>query len=269
MFYQGKNFKKQLIEICEQSNKIALDIYSSYLQDGTDIMYKDDNSPLTIADLTVNKYICTQLESLSNQYKHHIIIISEENKNLSYQERKLYDWAWLVDPIDGTKEFIKKNGQFTVNIGLCYKGSPVLGVVGIPVDNLIYIGCKGFGSSKLNTKTGNLKEISVSRFNLSDEHIRIVCSSSHMNEDTEKYVNQFKNPILKSAGSSIKLLRVAEGEADIYPRIAPTSEWDTCASHAVLIYAGGKIFQYNNEKEVTYNKENLLNPYFVCMGQCY
>ena len=90
-----------------------------------------------------------------------------------------------------------------------------------------------------------------------------------MNEDTETYVNQFKNPILKSAGSSIKLLRVAEGEADIYPRIAPTSEWDTCASHAVLIYAGGSIIQYKNEENVTYNKENLLNPYFVCMGKCY
>jgi 3'(2'), 5'-bisphosphate nucleotidase len=267
MFYQGKNFKNQLIEICEHSNKIALDIYNKYLQDGTDITYKQDNSPLTIADLTVNKYVCKQLESLSKQYKQNIIIISEENKNLSFQERKAYDWVWLVDPIDGTKEFIKKNGQFTVNIGLCYKGSPVLGVVGIPVEHLIYYGCQGFGSFKLDTNTGNLKEISVSKFNLSDENLRLVCSSSHMNDATEKYVKQFKNPILKSAGSSIKLLRVAEGGADIYPRIAPTSEWDTCASHAVLLFAGGKIFQYENEKEVIYNKKNLLNPYFVCMGK--
>ena len=267
MFYQEINFRNKLVKICEHSNKIALDIYNKYLQDGTEITYKQDDSPLTIADLKVNKYICNQLKLLSKQYKQDILIISEENKNLSFDERHKYDWVWLVDPIDGTKEFIKKNGQFTVNIGLCYKGSPVLGVVGIPVERLIYHGCKGFGSFKLDMESNISNKISVSRFNLSDENLRLVCSSSHMNDSTERYVKQFKAPVLKSAGSSIKLLRVAEGDADIYPRIAPTSEWDTCASHAVLIYAGGKIFQYENDKEVTYNKENLLNPYFVCMGK--
>ena len=266
MFYKEISFRNKLINICEKSNKIALDIYNKYLTDGTEITYKKDNSPLTIADLEVNKYICSQLKQINKNYSKNILIISEENRDIPYIERKLYDWVWLVDPIDGTKEFIKKNGQFTVNIGLCYKGNPVFGIVGIPVSGLIYYGCEQSGSYKLNTKNNKSTKISVAKFNLLNENIRVVCSSSHINKETEDYIKQFKNPILKRAGSSIKLLQIAEGKADIYPRLGLTSEWDTCAAHAILIFAGGTIISYTNNQVVLYNKENLLNPYFICMG---
>lgn len=266
MFYQNNNFINKLVDICKKSNEIALKIYDNYVSNGINITYKNDNSPLTEADLRVNEYICEELNKMNNIFNKNILIISEENKNRPYNERSKFDWVWLIDPIDGTKEFLKKNGQFTVNIGLCFKGDPVFGVVGIPVEHCIYYGCKNIGSYKLNTKNNNSVKIKCSKFSMNNSDLRIVCSSSHMNKDTEKYISNFKNPKLKSAGSSIKLLKVAEGEADIYPRIAPTSEWDTCASHAVVLYSGGNVVQYNSTKNVKYNKENLLNPYFICMG---
>lgn len=258
-FYQKKEFIINFINLMEECHKIILNIYDNNIS----VEYKGDNSPLTEADKKCNINICNYLEKLNKELNMDILIISEENKNLDYEERKKYEWVWLVDPLDGTKEFIKQNGQFTVNIGLCYNGEPVFGIVGTPVGGDIYYGIKGIGSFKYGG--GILSEIRVNKKSLEDENLKIVASSSHLNEETKEFIKKYKNPELINVGSSIKLLWIAEGRADIYPRIAPTMEWDTCASHAVVKYAGGKVLIYKSKDELKYNKENLLNDYFVCL----
>ena len=261
-FYQDKNFLNGFIELIKDCNKTILNIYN----DDFNITYKDDKSPLTNADLESNKLICDYLNLLNKNLKdltgENFCIISEENKNDSYELRKNIRYTWLVDPIDGTKEFLKKNGQFTVNIGLCDNGIPIFGIVSIPVSGDIYYGIEGIGSRKL---IGNFitKILEINNKDLNKEGLKIVASSSHMNEDTEKFIEQYNNPSLINIGSSIKLLYIAENKADIYPRYALTSEWDTCAAHAVVKYAGGNVIDVNTKKELKYNKENILNSYFL------
>ena len=225
-----------------------------------EVYNKDDESPLTMADKMCNDHICKYLNSLNIKNSK---IISEENKNDEYINRKDIEWIWLVDPVDGTKEFVKKNGQFTVNIGLCQNGIPVFGIVSIPVTGEIYYGIKGLGSFKLYNNT--LKRLEILDKKLSKKGVRVVASLSHMNYKTKDFIEKYNEPIIISTGSSIKLLWIAENKADIYPRIAPTSEWDTCAAHAVVKYAGGNVINYDTEIELVYNKENLLNPFFICV----
>jgi 3'(2'), 5'-bisphosphate nucleotidase len=178
-----------------------------------------------------------------------MLIISEENKRIDYNIRQKYQMCWLIDPIDGTKEFVKKNGQFTINIGLCDKGVPIFGIVSIPVTGEIYYGISGIGSFKIHNNVKTKLQI--------------------LNDVTKEFLKLFENPNIIQAGSSIKLLLIAEGKADIYPRLGPTSEWDTCAAHAIVKYAGGKVFKYKNidlqllTEELVYNKKNIINPYFI------
>ena len=256
MFYQKKKFLDNFIKLIKECNENILNIYKTDFE----VYNKDDESPLTMADKMCNDHICKYLNSLNIKNSK---IISEENKNDEYINRKDIEWIWLVDPVDGTKEFVKKNGQFTVNIGLCQNGIPVFGIVSIPVTGEIYYGIKGLGSFKLYNNT--LKRLEILDKKLSKKGVRVVASSSHMNDKTKKFIEKYNEPIIISTGSSIKLLWIAENKADIYPRIAPTSEWDTCAAHAVVKYAGGKVMNYNTEIELVYNKENLLNPFFICV----
>ena len=280
MFYQEKTFLDNLIGLIRECNQIVLEIYHSDFQ----VTMKSDNSPLTIADKKCNQHICNYLKL----HYAEIPIISEENKAISYQIRKNYQMFWLIDPIDGTKEFIKKNGQFTINIGLCYENQPVFGLVSVPVTNEIYYGTLGLGSYKIGN-LGNIDNIDkplklqISDKNLKTASSKIVASASHLNEETRKFIELFKDPNIIQSGSSIKLLLIAEGKADIYPRLGPTSEWDTCAAHAIVKYAGGKVLQLNqddlekivnlesfcdfsiNGKILDYNKENIINPYFICL----
>lgn len=254
MFYKNENFIQGLIKLIKECNEIVLNIYKTDFN----VINKEDESPLTLADKKCNDHICDYLKNIKINNSG---IISEEIKNDSYDKRKNLEWTWLIDPLDGTKEFVKKNGQFTVNIGLCQNGTPVFGIVSIPVKGEIYYGIKDVGSFKIiNDK---LIKLQIKEKDLSKEGLKIVASASHLNKETKKYINKFKNPVIVNTGSSIKLLWVAENKADIYPRIAPTSEWDTCAAHAVVKYAGGKVLQYDTNEEVIYNKENLLNPYFI------
>jgi 3'(2'), 5'-bisphosphate nucleotidase len=264
----------KIVEIIELASQIVLQIY---LSDSYFIENKVDNSPLTIADKKANDFICSELLSIYP----HIPIISEENKNDDWEKRKKYSWAWLIDPVDGTKEFIKKNGEFTVNIGLVYNGIPVAGFVGIPAKGLIYWGiCSGNGSDSGNEdgawmksinddddKIINIIELHKNKIVSNNKKKRVVASRSHIDEKTKKYIDSLGNIDLINVGSSIKILWIAENKADIYPRIGPTMEWDTCASHAILKAAGGNISIYteNNteNEELKYNKENLLNPYFI------
>jgi 3'(2'), 5'-bisphosphate nucleotidase len=273
MFYQKKEFIENFINLIKECNEIVLKIYNTDFS----VITKSDNTPLTLADKKCNDHICNYLKA---NFKD-ILIISEENKEISYQDRKKYDMCWLIDPIDGTKEFVKRNGQFTVNIGLCKNGIPVFGIVSIPVSGEIYYGIDGIGSFKSVRTTGlsgtspSLEpldkkiELKIQKKNFTKEGLNIVASSSHLNDKTKKFIELFDKPNIVNTGSSIKLLWVAEGKADIYPRLAPTSEWDTCAAHAVVKYAGGKVLQYEKidftllDKELEYNKENILNPYFI------
>lgn len=225
--------------------------------------YKEDDSPLTQADELSNELICKYL------YQHwpKIKIISEENINLPYSARSEEQYIWLVDPLDGTKEFIKRNGQFTVNIALSEYGEPILGVVHIPVEQITYFAAKDQGAFKYHHPTEKLSSLCVHTFSKKEEKLRFVVSSSHLTPETEVYIQKFTSPSLISAGSSLKLLKVAEGSTDIYPRFGPTKEWDTCAAHAILKEAGGFCIDANTHQELRYNKEELRNPFFICHGK--
>lgn len=255
-FYQQEDFLKKCINMIKECHQKILSVYDC---DDFEVISKEDKSPITEADRLSNEHICHFLQQLKIN---HSGVISEENKVDSYQKRKSLRWTWLVDPLDGTKEFVKKNGQFTVNVGLCDFGVPVFGIVGIPVSGDIYYGVKDIGSFKISSK--GITPLVITPKDLFVSGVRVVASSSHMNENTQEYIKtRFRDPKIINIGSSLKLLWVAEGKADIYPRMGPTSEWDTCAAHSVIKYAGGHVLDMNDSEELIYNKENLLNPFFI------
>ncbi len=244
---------KDIVNIANEAGDAIMKIYE---RDFT-IEYKDDNSPLTEADLKSNEIICSALETLYPD----IPILSEENKAAPYSDRKSWEFFWLIDPIDGTKEFIKKTGEFTVNIALIHKDRPVLGVVYAPVLEDMYSAKKNEGAFK------NDERLPLKSNDHPDKTLKVVASVSHLSEETQAFIDDLalKTEHVKqvSKGSSLKLCLVAEGEADIYPRLSPTMEWDTGAAHAVVLESGKQVVQYENDKPVVYNKENLLNPWFV------
>jgi 3'(2'), 5'-bisphosphate nucleotidase len=263
----------KIVEIVEIASQIILQIYLNdelFINMNNTIENKVEagNSPLTIADKKANDFICQELRGLYPD----IPIISEENKNDDWEVRKKYTWVWLVDPLDGTKEFIKRNGEFTVNIGLAYLGQPVAGFVGVPAHGLVYWGGVGGAWKKEiggGCKTIDLVEVITLR--KKGRITRIVASRSHMDEKTEEfikknYVEKGMEVDLLNVGSSLKILWIAENKADVYPRLAPTMEWDTCAAHAILRACGGKLIIYHEEhknEELVYNKKDLLNPHFI------
>ena len=253
------------IELAREVAKIAKDAGAAILKiyneaDDIQIQQKDDNSPLTIADKTANDIICKRLDQLEVQFP----IISEENKMVEVGVRKQYDYYWLVDPLDGTKEFIKRNGEFTVNIALIHQNQPVLGVVYAPVLNEMYTAVKGEGAYL--ERNGNEIELSTKYFALNDPELGVVCSRSHLNEPTENFIKKLNEPNLVATGSSLKFLILAKGAAHIYPRLAPTMEWDTGAAQIILEEAGGKVINNETGKPLLYNKDDLRNPHFIAYG---
>lgn len=215
------------------------------------IYEKEDKSPLSEADLLSNKVICEALA------KFNLPILSEENSIISFEERKNWEYFFLVDPLDGTKEFIKRNGEFTVNIALIHKQSPVLGVVYAPALNLMYSAKKGEGAFK----NDELLPLALNK-----DTYKIVASKSHMSDETKDFIDKLevdKKKELISMGSSLKLCLVASDEADIYPRLAPTMEWDTAAADAIVRETKKMSYDFYSKKPLLYNKENLKNPYFV------
>lgn len=218
---------------------------------------KGDHSPLTLADRKAHQKIVAILEPTG------LPILSEEGKNVPFAERSSWNHFWMVDPLDGTKEFIKRNGEFTVNIALIEGGTPILGVVAVPVSHEIYYATRGYGAY-LRDKGGNDHKLEKKLpVDLQQEGLRVVASRSHMNEETQTFINGLRNPSLVSAGSSLKFMLLANGKADVYPRYAPTMEWDTAAAHAIVKETGRDVFQYGTDLPLQYNKENLLNPYFL------
>ncbi len=249
---------KILLDIATGAGDAIMEIYAWDFAVET----KEDKSPLTEADKKSNAII---LEGLTKHYPD-IPFISEETKLTPYEERKNWNRFWLIDPIDGTKEFIKKNGEFTVNIALIEDGVPVIGVVHVPAQNKTYYGVKGEGSFKV--ESGNQKSEIRNTVHYSDKvKVVVVASRSHLSPETVQFVEdiktQGKEVDFLSSGSSLKFCLVAEGAADVYPRFGPTMEWDTGAAHAVALYAGKNVINLETKLPLVYNKENLLNPFFV------
>lgn len=236
------------------AQKAGTEILRVYESGDFSVEAKSDNSPLTLADKAAHEVIVAELASTG------LPMLSEEGSKTPFGERKNWEHFWMIDPLDGTKEFIKKNGEFTVNIALIHDGSPVLGVVFTPVLGDLFWAVKGQGAFKNGTK------ITVNSFAKSDSGLRVVASRSHLNEDTQAFLDGLAQPVVVSRGSSLKLLMVAEGLADLYPRYAPTMEWDTAAAQVIVEEAGGKVTIKGTDSPVRYNKEDLLNPYFLVAG---
>ena len=231
------------------------EILKVYQSDNFEIKAKNDQSPLTRADHAAHQVIASILE------KTDIPILSEEGPLIPYSRRKKWGTFWMIDPLDGTKEFIKKNGEFTVNIALIHHHQPIVGVVQTPATNDMYYAIKESGAQK------NGKNIQCASFDLHQSGIKVVASRSHLNPETQVFLDTLINPKIISKGSSLKLMIVAEGEAHLYPRFAPTMEWDTAAAQIIVEEAGGKVFIQNSKTRVHYNKKNLLNPYFLVQGK--
>ncbi len=251
----NQNQLKQLIDVAKHAGEIILDIYNTDFN----VDYKEDESPLTIADQRANQYIVDELSQLFPHYH----FITEETKNAAYIERKDWEYTWIIDPLDGTKEFVKRNGEFTVNIALC-KGTEIhFGIIYVPVTGDIYYAMKGEGSFKIDNN-GTQTKLSIQP---PKEELIVVASRSHRSQAVDDYVNEmstgFENVIYQAAGSSLKLCLVAEGKAHIYPRLGPTMEWDTAAGHIIAEEAGAMIIRHDNGEPLAYNKEDLLNPFFI------
>ena len=252
-----------LLRIAKTAGNAILSVYQR--AGDIDVTIKDDNSPLTEADRDAHEIIIAELKEFTPS----IPILSEESDGTSVDERLSWSRYWLVDPLDGTKEFIKRNGEFTVNIALINNGAPELGIVHVPVTNISYLGKTGVGAWKV-AATGEADAISIANFALNQGQVRIVASRSHRGDLLDQLINTMEAKLGKaevvSMGSSLKICLLAEGKADIYPRLAPTSEWDTAAAHAVLAAAGGDIVD-TEFQALRYNqKESLLNPHFIAIS---
>ncbi|MEM6632021.1 MAG: 3'(2'),5'-bisphosphate nucleotidase CysQ [Bacteroidota bacterium] len=252
---------QQVVEIAEEAGKKILEIYADEAT-FSQVDMKADNSPLTLADQAAHHHIAQKLSVLTP----HIPVLSEEGKDIPYEERKSWTQFWLVDPLDGTKEFIKRNGEFTVNIALIENGEATFGVVHVPVQEASFYGGKKIGGAFVKRGTNSSESLSVSSFSLQDQGLRLVVSRSHMSAEVQAYVQQFSQPELVSMGSSLKFMCLAEGTADVYPRLAPTMEWDTGAAQAILEAAGGSIIDQDTQMPMRYNKAILRNPHFIALG---
>lgn len=255
-----------------RAGRAVLDIYQSDFA----VDLKDDRSPLTLADRRSHDIISEALKDSS------LPILSEEGKNIPYEERKNWEDFWLVDPLDGTKEFIKKNNEFTLNIALIHKKKPIMGVVYVPVRAVLYFAAEDTGAFKIEN-TGEILDAGLQEKKLMETVLEkaitlpfpkdlerpytVVASRSHMSKETEDHIDKLRAEHgeikMISAGSSLKFCLVAEGLADEYPRFGPTMEWDTAAGQAVVESAGGKVVDHETGDSLLYNKRDLLNPWFL------
>ena len=248
----------EILNIAIDAGKEVLKVYNKNII----VKSKEDSSPLTIADINSNNIIINKLKNVDSSTP----ILSEESL-VDWSIRKTWDRYWLIDPLDGTKEFINRNGEFTVNIALIEKNHPIFGVIYAPAKSLLYYAIKNNGAFKTNTssKIENLNQFKIIKTNeKKNDPIRVIGSRSHSNiEFTNWLENNLDNYELVKAGSSLKFCFLAEGDADIYPRLGPTSEWDIAAGHIILEEAGGTIKNINNNKILYNTKENVINPFFI------
>jgi 3'(2'), 5'-bisphosphate nucleotidase len=235
------------------------EILEVYAQEGSAPTLKADASPLTAADLRSHRLIVSALAALTPG----VPVLSEEAARPPYAERACWARYWLVDPLDGTREFLSRNGEFTVNIALIEAHAPVLGVVHVPVSDTTYRGFPGEGAWR---QVGDAPARPVRVAARAADPVRVVGSRSHRGDSLEGFLARLGAHALREAGSSLKLCMIAEGAADVYPRLGPTSEWDTAAAHAVVVAAGGTVVQLDGEPLRYNTRDSLLNPSFVAYG---
>lgn len=248
------SLRQALLPVAREAGAAILDVYQSDF----DVERKDDDSPLTQADLASNRVILAHLKALTPD----IPILSEESSGVPYEDRSGWTRFWLVDPLDGTKEFVKRNGEFTVNIALIEDGRPTLGIVYAPVLDVMYSSTAGEGAFRQQAGA-DAQPIHTAAWG---PRLVVVASRSHANDATERYLERLREDHeieVVSKGSSLKICLVAEGAAHVYPRTGPTSEWDTAAAHAVLEHAGGVLVDATEGAPLRYNKRDILNPHFV------
>lgn len=250
-----KKLIEPIVSLSIEAGQAILEVYSTNF----DVQEKDDASPLTQADLASHRCIDAALRQLTPD----VPIISEESGLPEFAERSSWNRYWLIDPLDGTKEFVNRNGEFTVNIALVENGRPLLGVVHVPVTGVTYLGCEGHGAEK---RSGNTHAEKIQVALESASPVRVVGSRSHRGASLDAFLESLGDFEMHPMGSSLKFCRVAEGAADIYPRLGPTSEWDTAAAQAVVEQAGGQVLELDGAP-LTYNrKADILNPYFLVIG---
>ncbi len=249
---------EEVVSLAMEAGRLILDLYEREF----DVSNKDDGSPLTEADRAANAVIVSRLAALTPGMP----VLSEESAKIDYSKRAGWQRFWLVDPLDGTKEFVNRNGEFTVNIALIDDRAPVLGVVYVPVTGVCYLAVRGQGAWK-ETGGSNRQPIHVRRYQ--GGRATVVASRSHRGEAVDSFLENLKaregEYDTENLGSSLKLCLVAEGAADVYPRLGPTSEWDTAAAQCVVETAGGRVTDIDG-KPLRYNKSNILNPWFLVTG---
>lgn len=263
-----QNLLTLAIQAAIRAGNTILSVYDS-AEASQIVLQKENDTPLTIADQKAHTAICNELQDTPYP------ILSEEGKNIPFSERSAWKRFWMVDPLDGTKEFLKRNGQFTVNIALIENGTPVLGVIYQPTEDLLYYAAQGIGAYKCTATHSKWTNALPPLIDKSEKlpvirktsTYTIVASRSHLSEETQTFIEKLRNKHGKietvSVGSSLKICMVAEGSADIYPRFAPTMEWDTAAGDAIARCAGKHVFRSETAEPLRYNKPNLLNDWFI------
>jgi len=242
---------EEIATVARQAGEAIMPIYEGAFE----VTYKSDSSPLTEADLKAHTLISEALHRVTPA----IPILSEEGQQVAYATRKAWEYYWCIDPIDGTKEFVKRNGEFTINIALIHRDTPILGVVYVPVAKVLYAAKQGEGAFK------DGQRLPLTTNTTPEKKLRVVASKSHLSPETQAFIDALETQEVqqRSYGSSLKLCMVATGEADIYPRMAPTMEWDTAAADAIVREAGKMTYRFEDNQPMVYNKEDLLNPWFV------
>lgn len=272
-----------VLDAARNAGEVILEVYEGDFS----VSLKDDQSPLTLADMRSHEVIGRALSDLNKTLGVSFPVLSEEGKSIPYEVRARWDFLWLVDPLDGTKEFIRRNGEFTVNIALVLKGEPILGVVLAPARGSLYFAARGLGAYRIDpsllSRGGQVAEgldaskalegllalsSSLSGAKAGGQGgLQVVGSRSHLSKETEDYMNRLRQEYgsisFVSAGSALKFCLLAEGMADIYPRFAPTMEWDTAAGQTIVEESGGRVLQAGTGEPLRYNKADLVNPFFV------
>lgn len=273
-----------LLELIRWAGEAILEVYND-LETDREVSLKEDLTPVTEADRLSNAIITQSLNLLFPD----IPIISEENSQLPYEIRRQYEYCWLLDPLDGTKEFLSRNGEFTINLALIHRGQPVAGFISVPCQDLFYYAVRGEGAyrgewgtararGRKKRETEDYKDkisrilkqkvrLRVAGFSMDDPGLAVVASRSHFDDETRNFIGGLNQPRLTNRGSSLKFMMLAEGKAHLYPRLGRTMEWDTAAGQAILEEAGGQVLEFYSRRPLTYNKESLVNPPFLATGK--
>lgn len=256
---------QRVVALSREAGAAILEVYRQ--TEAIEVETKADDSPVTAADLAAHRILVGTLATLLEG----VPVLSEEGKLPSWEERRAWTTYWIIDPLDGTKEFIKRNGEFTVNVALVHEGEPLLGVVYVPVQDLVYCGLRGVGARKISAGQNLAIHCrSIDSLRERNQRFTLVASRRHGTEKVNQLIKKLETTFgeldTMNMGSSLKLCLVAEGKADLYPRLAPTCEWDTAAAHAIVEAAGGQVYKYDLEILRYNTKEELLNPWFYVVG---